>query len=114
MEREFVQKRYATIRNAHQISARKLSFALGQSSEYINQIENGKMMPSIDGLFNFCDFFNITLSEFFDSSMNYPIEFKGIIRELNKLDSLELKQVSDLLRLITSNKDKKSKNKDIA
>jgi len=115
MEKEFVKDRYASIRNAHQISARKLSFALGQSSEYINQIENGKMMPSVEGLLNFCDFFGIKPSEFFDETMNYPIEFKGIIRELNKLDSIELKQVSDLLRLITSGKERpKSKKHETA
>ena len=105
MEREFVKKRYATIRNAHQLSARKLSFELGQSSEYINQIENGKMLPSIDGLLNFCNYFNITPSEFFDESVRYPIEFKAIIQELNKLDTIELKQVTDILRLITANKE---------
>ncbi len=102
MDKKFVQTRYATIRLAHDISARKLSLELGQSSEYINQIENGKNMPSLEGLFNFCEYFGITLGEFFKEEVTYPVEYKKIIEQLNKLDSLELKQIYDLLLLINS------------
>ncbi len=104
MDKNFVQKRYATIRLAHDISARKLSLELGQSTEYINQIENGKNMPSLEGLFNFCDYFGISLGEFFEENFEYPVEYRKIIEELNKLDSLELKQIYDLLLLINKNR----------
>lgn len=102
MDRKFVQNRYATIRLAHNVSARKLSLELGQSTEYINQIENGKNMPSLEGLFNFCDYFGLTLGEFFEQDYTYPVEYKKLIQELNKLDALELKQILDLVTLINS------------
>ena len=41
MDKGFIKERYARIRLAHNISARRLSMELGQSSEYINQIETG-------------------------------------------------------------------------
>ena len=104
MDKKFIQRRYATIRNAHKISARKLSFELGQSSEYINQIENGNNLPSLENLLNFCEYFNITLSEFFDESMNYPVEYKAIIKELNKMDNSECELVLNLLKTINRNK----------
>lgn len=104
MDKSFIRHRYAVIRNAHKISARKLSFELGQSSEYINQIENGNSMPSIENLLNFCDYFGITISEFFDEQSNYPVEYKAIIQELNKLDSMELNTVMELLKIINANK----------
>lgn len=104
MDKSFIKQRYAIIRNARKISARKLSFELGQSSEYINQIENGKNMPSIEGLLNFCDYFGITPSEFFDDNINYPLEYREIIKELNKLDKLELEQITSLLKTINSKK----------
>ncbi len=104
MDKKFVQTRYATIRLAHNISARKLSLELGQSSEYINQIESGKSMPSLEGLFNFCEYFHIGLGEFFEQEYNYPVEYKKIIHELNKLDTMELKQFYDLILLINSKK----------
>lgn len=104
MDKSFIRRRYAAIRNAHNISARKLSLELGQSTEYINQIENGKSMPSIENLLNFCEYFNISLGEFFEERFNYPVEFRAVIQELNKLDSIELQTVTDMLKLITSNK----------
>ena len=100
MDKMFIKERYASIRNAHNISARKLSLELGQSSEYINQIENGKCLPSIEGLFNFCEYFKIGIAEFFNEEFKYPIEYKDIINELNKLDKLALTQITDLLKLI--------------
>ena len=100
MDKKFVQNRYATIRLAHNVSARKLSLELGQSTEYINQIENGKNMPSLEGLFNFCEYFGITLGEFFEQEYAYPVEYKKLIQELNKFDALELKQILDLVMLI--------------
>ena len=36
----FISNRFAIIRNAHKISAHKLSIEMGQSTEYINQIKN--------------------------------------------------------------------------
>ena len=104
MDREFIRHRYSIIRNANNISARKLSFELGQSSEYINQIENGKSLPSLEGLINFCSYFKISIAEFFNEDFKYPIEYKAIIKDLNKLDRIELKLVEDLLKLLTNKK----------
>lgn len=100
MDKQFVQMRIARIRSAHKISARKLSLELGQSTEYINQIENGNALPSLEGLFNICDYFNISLGEFFEDRFEFPVEYKGIIEELNKMDSIAVNQVYELLKLI--------------
>lgn len=100
MEKSFIQERYAKIRIAHNISARKLSLELGQSTEYINQIENGKNMPSVEGLINFCNYFDISIGEFFEEKFNFPVEYSAIIAELNKMDSIAIKQVYELLKLI--------------
>ncbi len=104
MDKSFIKDRYAKIRSAHKISARKLSLELGQSTEYINQIENGKNMPSVEGLMNFCDYFGMSLGEFFDDQLEYPVEYKNIIKELNKLDSMEVEQIYQLLKLINKNR----------
>lgn len=100
MDRSYIKDRYAKIRLAHGISARKLSIELGQSSEYINQIESGKNMPSVEGLFNFCNYFNMTIGAFFEDRFNYPVEYAAIIEELNKMDSLTVNYVLGLLKII--------------
>ncbi len=104
MEKSFIGKRIAFLRNAKKISARNMSLELGQSSEYINQIENGRSLPSIEGLINICEFLNISLSDFFDEQSKYPLQYKELFTELNNLDSLELEQVTNLIKLINRKK----------
>ena len=63
----FVSNRIYELRIEQDLSARELSLSLGMSPGYINKIENGKAMPSLDALFNICMFFDITLKEFFEN-----------------------------------------------
>ena len=44
-----------------QNSAREMSLALGQNPSYINRIENGKALPSMQGFFSICEYLQITL-----------------------------------------------------
>lgn len=104
MDKSFIKDRYAKIRIAHNLSARKLSIELGQSTEYINQIESGNNLPSMESFLNFCDYFKITPAEFFDGRIEFPVECKGIIEELNKMDSIAINQIYDLLKLINNKK----------
>ena len=104
MDKIFIKDRIMTIRNQHNISARSLSLELGMSSEYINQVENGRLTPSLDFVLNFCDYFKISVGEFFDEKNTYPTEYKELIDELNYLNSEELKQIIDLIKLINSYK----------
>lgn len=63
-EEEFTS-RLRELRNKKKISAREMSISLGQNVNYINLIENGKRMPSMQGFFLICEFLEITPSEFF-------------------------------------------------
>lgn len=103
MEKDFIRNRVYFIRNAHKISARSLSLELGMSTEYINQLESGRLTPSLDFLISFCDYFNISLSTFFDENIKYPVETKNIISELNKLSQEETNNVYSLLKMINKN-----------
>lgn len=74
------------------------------SSEYINQLESGRLTPSVDFIINFCDYFKITLSEFFDEGKKYPLEYKELFENLNKLSKEELKVISDVAQMLAKNK----------
>jgi len=104
MDKEFIKNRISSIRNKKNISARSLSLDLGMSSEYINQVENGRLMPSLDFIINFCDYFKITIGEFFDEKIIYPEQYKFIINELNKLTYNELTQIENFIKLLNSYK----------
>ena len=102
--RNYISLRISRMRHAKKISARKLSEELGFGSEYINQIETGRNVPSIEGLYFICEYFNMTLSEFFDSSQAYPLEYKDIIKKLNMLDEEQLEHVTKTIVYISGNK----------
>ena len=97
MDKKFISERVFEIRSSKNISARSLSLDLGMSSEYVNQVENGRMMPSVDFLINFCEYFNITLSEFFDCENKNLIQNKTILVKLNKLDKQQLEAVNMII-----------------
>lgn len=102
--KEFISNKVSKLRLAKGISARALSFDLEQCENYINRIENKNSLPSIEGLKKICDYFQISLSDFFDDKTEYPIQYRELLNELNKLDSQEIEKVVDFIKLITINK----------
>lgn len=63
-ESEFME-RLTQLRMLQKISSRKMSLDLGQNEGYMNKIENGKTMPSMEAFFLICAYLNITPEEFF-------------------------------------------------
>lgn len=63
-EKEF-SLRLAQLRSEKGVSARDMSLSIGQNASYINNIENGKALPSMTGFFYICEYLNITPGEFF-------------------------------------------------
>lgn len=99
---EFVQERIAQLRTQKGVSARDMSLSLGQNSSYINQIENKKALPSLQGLFYICEYFDITPQQFFDVGSDCPVELADVelaelTEKLKKLDAGTLQLVSALV-----------------
>lgn len=103
MYEKFTQNRIAQLRMQKQLSARELSFSLGQNSSYINQIENGKALPSLQGLFYICEYFQITPSQFFDTENLYPITIASIVEDLKDLDEESLLHIAAIVNTIAQN-----------
>ena len=72
MDEKFVKQRIAKLRTDKNISARELSLQLGQSTGYINTIENGKSLPSMNMFLYMCEYFKIAPKDFFDEG-NFTI-----------------------------------------
>lgn len=70
-EKEF-SLRLAQLREQKGVSARDMSLSMGQNPGYINNIENGKSMPSLSGIFYICEFLNIEPKDFFDMDTPSP------------------------------------------
>ena len=59
-------KRLASVRAAKGLSAREMSLSLGQGAGYINNIENGRNLPSMSMFFEICEYLELSPDEFFD------------------------------------------------
>ncbi len=93
MEKTEFIKRLVSLRMNKGVSAREMSLSIGQTSSYINNIENGLSFPSMTGFFYICEYLGVTPKEFFDVEVPDPVKSdalteaaKGLSGEL--LDSL--------------------------
>lgn len=104
MYEEFTRNRIAQLRMQKGISARDMSLSLGQNKNYINEIENGKAVPSLSGLFYICDYFQITPQQFFDEGNADPNKLSALIEDLKKLDAESLEHLSAIVRKLAGKK----------
>ena len=79
-----------------QNSAREMSLALGQNPSYINRIENGKALPSMQGFFSICEYLKITPAEFFNDEVEQPGEIRALVEKLQKLPQEQLRLVEQI------------------
>ena len=90
VDESYIAKRITQLRMARNISEYQMSLELGHSKSYIQSITSGKSMPSTQELFNIADYFDMSLSEFFDEERSLsPTVQKAIdaIRELSEQDA---------------------------
>lgn len=102
MYEEYTQDRIAQLRTQKGVSARDMSLSLGQNNSYINQIENRKALPSLQGLFYICEYFGITPQQFFDEGDAYPVQLAELVEDMKKLDATTLTHISAIVREILS------------
>ena len=90
IDENYIKERIAKLRTQAKLSARELSLSLGQSTGYINTIENGKSLPSLSMFLYICQYFKITPKEFFDDGVQYPKLLSELIGESKRLDENSL------------------------
>lgn len=95
-EQKFIE-RLCYLRNKLGVSARDMSLSIEQNPAYINNIENGKALPSMASFFSICKFLNISPSDYFNYDNADPKNTKTILELLNKLND---KQIQDILNII--------------
>ena len=89
---QFLRKRITDLRLEKGVSEHAMSLALGRNGSYIRQItKSDGAVPSVESLIEICDYFEISLSEFFDTENQAPTEINAISKELSKYSSESLK-----------------------
>ncbi|MCR5255376.1 MAG: helix-turn-helix domain-containing protein [Acetatifactor sp.] len=92
---EYVRNRITQLRLNKGISEYQLSYDLGHSRGYINNITSGKSLPSMSEFFSLCDYFEITPTDFFDTKHNFPELLTKAIDEIKDLND------EDMLLILT-------------
>lgn len=101
MYSEFVRERITKLRVKKGVSEYKMSYDLGHSRGYINNISSGKTLPSMTEFFAICEYFDITPMEFFDTKTSDPQLKNELIAAASMLneDDLEL-TIKNIKRLL--------------
>jgi transcriptional regulator with XRE-family HTH domain len=94
---QLLAMRLAELRKKRGVSARDMSLSMGQNVNYVNRIEHGRMMPSMQGFFAVCEYLNITPKDFFDFDSGQPERVNGLVENLKKLDDDALGHVAGIV-----------------
>lgn len=98
MENKDFALRLARLREKKGVSARDMSLSIGQNPGYINNIESGKSLPSLSGIFYICEYLGVTPSEFFDTESRNPTKIDAIVKDLKYLDDKQLDTIASLVK----------------
>ncbi len=102
-EEKFV-KRLIDLRIQKNVSAREMSYSIGQCDSYINKIETHKALPSMMGFFYICEYLKITPKEFFDYENDSPSLTNELITEIKKLDYKQTKHILAIIKDLNKNR----------
>jgi transcriptional regulator with XRE-family HTH domain len=100
MDEKDFSLRLAQLREKKGVSARDMSLSIGQNPGYINNIESGKSMPSLSGIFYICEYLGISPSDFFDMDNPNPTKVLEVIHDLKRLNDKQLAAVSMIVKEI--------------
>lgn len=100
MDEKDFSLRLAQLREKKGVSARDMSLSIGQNPGYINNIESGKSMPSLTGIFYICEYLGISPSNFFDMDNQNPTKLLEVINDLKRLNDKQLAAVSMIIKEI--------------
>lgn len=98
-----IKERIIALRKQKGVSARDMSLSIGQNENYINLIENGKNLPSMNGLILICEYFNITLKEFFDTENKNPNDINELVNSVKNLGGNAVKHLTAFVNEVTQN-----------
>lgn len=98
MDEKDFSLRLAQLREKKGVSARDMSLSIGQNPGYINNIESGKSMPSLTGIFYICEYLGISPSDFFDMDNPNPTKLLEVINDLKRLNDKQLVAVSMIIK----------------
>jgi transcriptional regulator with XRE-family HTH domain len=97
-------KRLAQLRMNKGVSARDMSLTIGQNAGYINNIENGKALPSMANFFYICEYLEITPMDFFNFDSSHPKETEALYNAINELSDSQFENIREIVSDLAKSK----------
>lgn len=94
---EFVRNRITQLRMLKGVSEYRMSYDLGHSRGYINNISSGKSLPSMIEFIAICEYFGISPEEFFNEKNADPKLSERILQQIATLDQEDLELISVIM-----------------
>lgn len=104
MDQEKFSQRMTALRQEKGVSARDMSLSIGQSPNYINNIENGLSFPSMSTFFYICDYFGITAQEFFNTNVSSPTRIRDLAAAAGSLKDDDLEHLIAITKAMGKDK----------
>lgn len=98
MNAQFVRERITQLRLQKDVSEYKMSYDLGHSRGYINNISSGKTLPSMTEFFSICEYFDITPVDFFKGNIDDPKKFNKVSVDLEKLSKSDVDLLESIIK----------------
>lgn len=98
MDESYIADRITELRLARNVSEYQMSLELGQSKSYIQGISSRKSLPSVKQLFNIADYFDMTLSEFFEPDNQDSPAVRTAIQGLRTLNDDDVKLLLTIIQ----------------
>lgn len=90
IDANFIRNRITQLRLQKGVSEYQMGYDLGHSRSYVYDISSGKSLPPLTEFLEICNYFGITPSQFFDTSIDNPALLQTAIKELKKLSDDDL------------------------
>ena len=101
MDADFIRRRIAELRLKKGVSEYQMSYDLGHSKGYMQNISSGKSLPSMKEFLEICNYLGVVPSDFFDESSETPFVLQRAIAELRKLSEDDIGLILAYIRRLT-------------
>lgn len=96
----FIRERITQLRLQKNVSEREMSLDMGRGHGYIHNIVSGASLPTMESFLEICEYFHVTLMEFFDYELSNPVDAKEIYYELKRLCKNDTEKLLNLLKVM--------------
>lgn len=86
----FIRERITQLRLRKNVSEYKMSLDLGHSKGYIQNIVSGRTLPSLNEFLYICEYLNVSLKDFFDEDIHYPVLVQKAVDGMKDMDDEDL------------------------